>query len=94
MYNAVMHKFMQDRTLKSLLLSTAHGGERRMIIEHTVNDNYWGDGGVPHWKPGDPGNELGQLLVRIRGESLPLPVPLPVPLGLCLCFFLCFCFCF
>ena len=83
MYNAVMHKFMQDRTLKSLLLSTAHGGERRMIIEHTTNDSYWGDGGVPHWKPGDSGNELGQLLVRIRGESLPLPLPLPLPLTAC-----------
>eukprot|EP01043_Picozoa_sp_COSAG02_P008400 COSAG02_NODE_268_length_26526_cov_28.495554_7_plen_1277_part_00 len=68
MYNAVMHKFTQDRTLKHLLLSTAAGGERRMIIEHTTNDDYWGDGGAPRWQVGDSGNKLGQLLVRIRDE--------------------------
>jgi serine/threonine protein kinase len=68
MYNAVMTKFTQDPTLKALLMSTAAGGTPRMIIEHTDKDNYWSDGGVPYWCPGQFGNKLGQLLVRIRDE--------------------------
>jgi ribA/ribD-fused uncharacterized protein len=68
MYNAVMHKFTQHPDLQRLLLSTATGGVRRMIIEHTANDDYWGDGGARNWQPGDSGNKLGQMLVRIRDE--------------------------
>jgi ribA/ribD-fused uncharacterized protein len=68
MHNAVMHKFTQDPDLNALLLSTATGGVNRMIVEHTEKDSYWGDGGVRDWRVGQPGNELGQLLVRIRGE--------------------------
>jgi ribA/ribD-fused uncharacterized protein len=68
MYNAVMTKFTQDPTLKALLMSTAAGGNPRMIIEHTDKDSYWGDGGVLYWRQGQPGNKLGQLLVRIRDE--------------------------
>ena len=84
MHNAVMAKFTQDKVLKKLLVSTAHGGVKRMIIEHTTNDDYWGDNGVPHWRVGDPGNMLGQLLVEVREKimskkvafyALPQPPP-------------------
>ena len=54
--------------LKQLLVSTAAGGVARMIVEHTDKDDYWGDGGVHSWVPGMSGNNLGQLLVRIREE--------------------------
>jgi hypothetical protein len=81
MYNAVMHKFNDDPTLKKLLLSTAAGGARR-IVEQTHKDDYWGTGpGVDRewarnknvaytgpWQPGMSGNNLGLLLVRIRDE--------------------------
>ena len=84
MYNAVMKKFTQDDILKNLLVSTAYGGVSRMIIEHTENDDYWGTGpGVDRtwaaaksvayigpWQLGMSGNNLGQLLVRIRGEIM------------------------
>ena len=39
-----------------------------MIIEHTSNDDYWGDGGVRRWRPGMSGNNLGLLLVEIRDQ--------------------------
>lgn len=42
----------------------------RVIIEHTANDSYWGDGGVRDWCESMPGNELGKLLMRIRGELI------------------------
>jgi ribA/ribD-fused uncharacterized protein len=81
MYNAVMHKFNDDPTLKKLLLSTAAGGAR-VLIEQTHKDDYWGTGpGVTHewarnknvaytgpWRPGMSGNNLGLLLMRIRDE--------------------------
>ena len=68
--HSVMAKFTQDKVLKKLLVSTAHGGLKRMIIEHTTNDDYWGDNGVPHWRVGDPGNMLGQLLVEVREKIM------------------------
>ena len=82
MYNAVMNKFTQDPILKNLLLSTAYGDVPRMIIENTEKDDYWGTGpgvnqgwanakGVRYtgpWQLGMSGNNLGQLLVRIRDE--------------------------
>ncbi len=56
-----------------------------MLIEHTGNDSYWGDGGVRDWRVGRPGNELGQLLMRIRDELLTRGTvsqfPLPNPAG-------------
>jgi len=54
----VLHsKFTQHPALRSLLLST--GDET--IVEHTENDNYWGDGG-----DGSGRNRLGILLMELR----------------------------
>jgi N-glycosidase YbiA len=60
MYEAVYAKFTQHAVLKELLLSTGDA----MIVEHTVRDNYWGDGG-----DGSGVNMLGKTLMRVR-ESL------------------------
>lgn len=59
MKDAVRAKFTQHHELKELLFST---GERK-IIEHTANDDYWGDGGGGSGK-----NMLGQILMQIRNE--------------------------
>jgi len=57
MYDAVLAKFTQYDELKSLLLKTKDA----YLIEHTVNDNYWGDGG-----DGKGGNKLGKILMKVR----------------------------
>lgn len=57
MFEALQAKFTQHPKLKILLLST----DNRQLIEHTKNDNYWGDGG-----DGSGENKLGQLLMDIR----------------------------
>jgi hypothetical protein len=57
MYEAVKAKFTQHEELKTLLLST----ENSTLIEHTINDNYWGDGG-------DGKNKLGKILMKVRKE--------------------------
>jgi ribA/ribD-fused uncharacterized protein len=54
---AVLAKFTQHAELRSLLLST---GEAR-LVEHTENDDYWGDGG-----DGSGKNMLGQILMQLR----------------------------
>lgn len=54
---ALFAKFTQHHDLKKALLKT---GESQ-IIEHTRNDNYWGDGG-----DGSGRNMLGQLLMKVR----------------------------
>lgn len=59
MFDAVRAKFTQHKDLKELLLST---GDAK-IIEHTVKDNYWGDGGNGNGK-----NMLGKILMKIRKE--------------------------
>lgn len=59
MYEALKAKFTQHSELKELLLST---GDKK-LIEHTENDNYWGDGG-----DGSGKNKLGQLLMKLRTE--------------------------
>jgi len=59
MREAILAKFTQHQTLRSLLLST---GEAE-LIEHTTNDSYWGDGG-----DGNGRNRLGQLLIELRGQ--------------------------
>ncbi len=56
---AVRAKFTQHQDLHDLLLST---GDRK-IIEHTSNDDYWGDGG-----DSSGANMLGIILMRIRNE--------------------------
>ena len=57
MHEAVLAKFTQHEKLRELLLAT--GGAK--IIEHTSNDDYWGDGG-----DGSGKNMLGQVLMRVR----------------------------
>ena len=57
MREALSAKFRQHPELRSLLLST---GEET-IVEHTENDNYWGDGG-----DGTGKNRLGILLMELR----------------------------
>lgn len=59
MYEALKAKFTQHSELKKLLLET----EEKILIEHTENDNYWGDGGDGKGK-----NKLGKLLMRLREE--------------------------
>ena len=57
MLYAVYQKFKQNPMLKELLLSTGNV----LIIEHTVNDSYWGDGG-----DGKGENILGKILMEVR----------------------------
>ncbi len=56
---AVRAKFTQHAKLAELLLST--GGA--LLVEHTVNDSYWGDGG-----DGSGKNMLGKILMLVRDE--------------------------
>jgi N-glycosidase YbiA len=59
MREAVLAKFSQHNDLKELLLST---GDAK-LIEHTENDDYWGDGGNGKGK-----NMLGRILMSIRDK--------------------------
>lgn len=59
MRTALRAKFTQHPELETLLLAT---GEC-LLIEHTRNDRYWGDGG-----DGTGRNRLGALLMELRGE--------------------------
>lgn len=59
MFEAIKAKFTQHEELRDLLLRT---GTAR-IIEHTENDNYWGDGG-----DGSGKNKLGKALMQLREE--------------------------
>jgi len=59
MRQALLAKFTQHEELRQLLLSTGNAA----LIEHTENDDYWGDGG-----DGTGKNMLGRLLVEIRGR--------------------------
>jgi ribA/ribD-fused uncharacterized protein len=59
MYRAVKAKFVQHPELRALLLSTADA----QLVEHTTNDDYWGDGG-----DGSGRNMLGRALMRVREE--------------------------
>ena len=59
MYDAVKAKFTQHKDLKNLLLETG----AIQLVEHTENDNYWGDGGDGKGK-----NMLGKILMRLRDE--------------------------
>eukprot|EP00698_Gefionella_okellyi_P023364 TRINITY_DN7966_c0_g1_i2.p1 TRINITY_DN7966_c0_g1~~TRINITY_DN7966_c0_g1_i2.p1 ORF type:complete len:494 (+),score=119.13 TRINITY_DN7966_c0_g1_i2:208-1482(+) len=66
MYRAVKAKFTQHDDLKALLLST--GGAK--LVEHTVNDRCWGDGG-----DGSGENRLGLTLSRVRAELVSAATP-------------------
>lgn len=57
MREAIMAKFEQHETLQVLLLDTGDA----MIIEHTENDDYWGDG-----ENGKGRNMLGRILMAVR----------------------------
>jgi ribA/ribD-fused uncharacterized protein len=59
MTTAVRAKFTQHLDLRSVLVGTGDA----MIIEHTANDSYWGDGG-----DGSGQNMLGQILMHVRAE--------------------------
>jgi ribA/ribD-fused uncharacterized protein len=67
MRKAVLAKFDQHQELRELLLTT---GDAR-LVEHTENDDYWGDGG-----DGTGKNMLGRILMEVR-ESLRNEVPAP-----------------
>ncbi len=55
---AVRAKFEQHEDLRALLLSTGNA----KLVEHTANDDYWGDGG------GYGKNMLGRILMEVRSE--------------------------
>lgn len=59
MREALIAKFTQHLDLKEILLSTGDA----LLIEHTRNDAYWGDGG-----DGTGQNMLGKLLMEVREE--------------------------
>lgn len=61
MRRALYCKFMCEEEFRNLLLST-HG---YILVEHTKNDNFWGDGG--NWT-GE--NWLGRMLMEIRDASI------------------------
>jgi ribA/ribD-fused uncharacterized protein len=56
---AVRAKFTQHSDLRAELLATADA----LLVEHTANDRYWGDGG-----DGSGKNMLGRILMEIRDE--------------------------
>ena len=59
MREAVRAKFKQHPDLRAILLSTGDA----LIVEHTQNDAYWGDGG-----DGTGKNMLGLILMEVREE--------------------------
>ncbi len=59
MREALHAKFSQHPRLRSLLLDTKDA----ILLEHTKNDSYWGDGG-----DGTGTNRLGQLLMELRTQ--------------------------
>lgn len=59
MRRAVRAKFTQYPDLCEILISTKDA----VLVEHTANDSYWGDGG-----DGSGKNMLGKILVEIREE--------------------------
>jgi ribA/ribD-fused uncharacterized protein len=59
MHEAVLAKFTQHADLREVLLATGDS----LLVEHTENDAYWGDGG-----DGSGKNRLGQILMIVREE--------------------------
>lgn len=57
MLKALRVKFTQREELKEILLETGDA----ILVEHTKNDNYWGDGG-----DGSGKNMLGKMLMQVR----------------------------
>ncbi|HZC06722.1 MAG TPA: NADAR family protein [Ktedonobacterales bacterium] len=61
MLDALRAKFLQHPDLGERLRATGDA----LLIEHTIRDAYWGDGGDGHGL-----NRLGELLMRTRAEIL------------------------
>jgi hypothetical protein len=59
MLTALRAKFTRHPALHELLLGTG----KAELVEHTINDKYWGDGGDGRGK-----NRLGHLLMELREE--------------------------
>jgi ribA/ribD-fused uncharacterized protein len=59
MMDALRAKFTQHEELTAVLLGTGDA----VLVEHTANDSYWGDGG-----DGSGKNRLGRLLMQLRDE--------------------------
>ncbi|XWV25060.1 hypothetical protein QJ856_gp0717 [Tupanvirus deep ocean] len=59
MLKALEAKFTQHTNLRKLLIST---GDYE-LVEHTINDKYWGDNG-----DGTGQNQLGKLLMQVRDK--------------------------
>ena len=59
MREALEAKFTQHPELRELLLNTGDA----VLVEHTTNDSYWGDGG-----DGSGRNRLGLLLMEVRTQ--------------------------
>jgi len=57
MREVVQAKFTQHEDLKAILLGTGDA----LLVEHTANDSYWGDGG-----DGSGRNMLGLILMEVR----------------------------
>jgi len=57
MRDAVLAKFTQHADIQQQLLDTGDA----VLIEHTENDDYWGDGGDGRGK-----NRLGRILMEVR----------------------------
>lgn len=57
MRTAIFYKFTQYPELKKTLLETRDA----LLVEHTENDKYWGDGG-----DGSGKNMLGKILMEVR----------------------------
>lgn len=64
MTEAVRAKYTRHADLRAILLAT---GDAKPV-EHTENDDYWGDGG-----DGTGRNMLGQVLMRVRAELRDTP---------------------
>ena len=56
MHEAVLARFTQYADLRETLLGTGES----LLVEHTENDAYWGDGSGK--------NRLGQILMQEREE--------------------------
>ena len=59
MYRGCLAKFSQHPNLWAVLDGTGDA----VLVEHTKNDRYWGDGG-----DGSGRNQLGKTLMRVREE--------------------------
>jgi len=59
MLDALIAKFTQHTDLQKLLLQTGD----KTLVEHTTNDNYWGDNG-----DGTGKNQLGNFLMLVRKQ--------------------------